>query len=100
MSDDNMRHGTSREQQGIRLKNDNVDKCLLFVDSLCTDAYKDNDEKENDQSRYNANDDYFPLFAHQPSDIQIFTSGTHVSTLTSVWWSKKINVGENVQMTK
>lgn len=61
-----------------------MDKCLLCVNSLCTDAYKDNDEKENDQSRYNANDDYFPLFAHQPVEIQIFTSSTEVSTLTSV----------------
>lgn len=61
-----------------------VKQSLLCLDSLCTDAYKDNDEKENDQSRYNANDDYFPLFAHQPAKIQIFTSCTNVSTLASV----------------
>lgn len=74
----------NKTQPGIIRKKDNGDKSLLCMDSLCTDAYKDNDEKENDQSRYNANDDYFPLFAHQPAEIMIFTSGTNVSTLTSV----------------
>lgn len=81
---DNMKHAINGARQGIRLTSDNMDKCLLCVDSLCADTYKDDSEKENDQSRYNANDDQFPLFAHQSVKVQIFTSGTDVTTLTSV----------------